>query len=104
MPIKSKVTGNKELEKLYYRTNQRPGSLKIENFKDLKARIPSRIIEKAVWGMLPKGILGRQYYRRLFVYSDNKINYKKNKNGEAKNIPFESADSNKLDKSRNLTI
>ena len=44
--------------------------------------------------MLPKGILGRQYYRRLFVYSDNKINYKKNKNGEAKSIPFESADSN----------
>jgi large subunit ribosomal protein L13 len=91
---KIQVSGNKELQKLYYRTSQRPGSLKIENFKDLKARIPSRIIEKAVWGMLPKGILGRQYYRRLFVYSDNKINYKKNKDGEAKTIPLESVDSN----------
>ena len=91
---KIQVTGNKESEKLYYRTNQRPGSLKIEKFKDLQARIPSRIIEKAVWGMLPKGVLGRQYYRRLFVYSDNKINYKKDKNGNKKNIPLESADSN----------
>jgi ribosomal protein L13 len=52
--------------------------LKIETFKQLQARIPSRIIE-AVWGMLPKGVLGRNYYRRLFVYSDNKINYAKNR-------------------------
>jgi ribosomal protein L13 len=29
--------------------------------------------------MLPKGVLGRNYYRRLYVYSDNKINYKKSK-------------------------
>jgi large subunit ribosomal protein L13 len=53
--------------------------LKIETFKQLQARIPSRIIEEAVWGMLPKGVLGRNYYRRLFVYSDNKINYAKQK-------------------------
>ena len=43
------VTGNKELQKLYYRNSQRPGSLKIETFKQLKNRIPSRIIEKAIW-------------------------------------------------------
>jgi large subunit ribosomal protein L13 len=71
------VTGKKETQKLYYRNSQRPGSLKIETFKQLKARIPSRIIEKAVWGMLPKGVLGRNYYRRLYIYSDNKINYLK---------------------------
>ena len=72
---KVKVSGNKEQQKLYYRNSQRPGSLKIENFRQLQDRIPSRIIEEAVWGMLPKGVLGREYYRRLFIYYDNKINY-----------------------------
>jgi len=67
---KIEVTGNKELQKLYYRNSQRPGSLKVETFKDLKNRIPIRILEKAIWGMLPKGILGREYYRRLYVYKD----------------------------------
>jgi large subunit ribosomal protein L13 len=74
---KIEVTGKKENQKLYYRNSQRPGSLKIETFKQLKNRIPSRILEKSIWGMLPKGVLGRNYYRRLFVYSANEINYKK---------------------------
>lgn len=73
------ISGNKETDKLYYRTSQRPGNLKIENFKDLQKRIPSRIIEKAVWGMLPKGVLGRNYYKRLFVYSGSAMKYKKTK-------------------------
>ena len=72
---KVQIGGNKALEKKYYRTSQRPGSLKIESFQDLQKRIPSRIVEKAIWGMLPKGVLGREYYRRLYIYSDNKINY-----------------------------
>ena len=76
------VSGNKETDKLYYRHSQRPGSLKIETFKQVKERIPTRILEKAVWGMLPKGKLGRQYYRRLYIYSDDKINYMKGKNVE----------------------
>jgi large subunit ribosomal protein L13 len=88
------VTGNKESQKLYYRNSQRPGSLKIETFKQLQERIPSRIIEEAVWGMLPKNVLGREYYRRLFVYSDNKINYTKTSNGERITIPMESMSSN----------
>jgi len=79
------VSGNKESQKLYYRNSQRPGSLKVETFKQLKNRIPSRIIEQAVWGMLPKGVLGREYYRRLFVYSDNKINYVKNSSSDSTN-------------------
>jgi len=68
------VTGKKESQKLYYRNSQRPGSLKIETFKQLKERIPTRILEKAIRGMLPKGVLGRNYYRRLYIYCDNKIN------------------------------
>jgi large subunit ribosomal protein L13 len=69
------ISGNKESQKLYYRNSQRPGSLKIETFKQLKERIPTRILEKAIRGMLPKGVLGRNYYRRLYIYCDNKINY-----------------------------
>jgi large subunit ribosomal protein L13 len=87
------VTGNKELQKLYYRNSQRPGSLKIETFKQLRNRIPSRIIEKAVWGMLPKNVLGREYYRRLFIYSDNKINYVKGKDKEQQSISLEMSSS-----------
>jgi large subunit ribosomal protein L13 len=67
------VTGKKEIQKLYYRNSQTPGNLKIERFQDLKKRIPTRILEKAIWGMLPKGVLGRQYFRRLYVYSENPI-------------------------------
>ena len=66
---KVKVSGKKSEKKLYYRNSQRPGSLKIESFKNLKSRIPTRVLEKAIWGMLPKGVLGRQYFRRLYLYS-----------------------------------
>lgn len=83
------ISGNKESQKLYYRNSQRPGSLKIETFKQLQNRIPTRIIEEAVWGMLPKGVLGRNYYRRLFVYTDNKINYTTTNNGEKMTITKE---------------
>ena len=75
---KIKVTGKKEEQKLYYRNSQRPGSLKIETFKQLQLRIPQRIVEKAIWGMLPKGVLGRNYYRRCFVYAGNQV-FEKNK-------------------------
>lgn len=73
------ISGNKEVKKAYYRNFQRPGSLKIEIYKDLKKKFPSRILEKAIYGMLPKGILGRKYYKRLYIYSNNEICYK-NKN------------------------
>jgi large subunit ribosomal protein L13 len=72
---KIKVTGKKETQKLYYRNSQRPGNLKIETFKELRNRIPTRILEKAIWGMLPKGVLGRTYYKRLYIYANNEILY-----------------------------
>jgi len=90
---KIEVSGKKEEQKLYYRNSQRPGSLKIETFKQVKERVPTRILEKAIWGMLPKGVLGREYYRRLYIYCDDKINYVKS-NNESKAIPLELADSN----------
>jgi large subunit ribosomal protein L13 len=91
---KIEVSGNKMFQKLYYRNSQRPGSLKIETFQQLQKRIPSRILEEAIWGMLPKGVLGRQYYKRLFIYSDNKINYIKTKISEKKSIPLSEIDQN----------
>jgi large subunit ribosomal protein L13 len=70
------VTGKKKLTKLYYRNSQRPGSLKIETFTQLQKRIPTRIIEQAIWGMLSKNHLGREHYKRLYVYKQGEIPYK----------------------------
>tara|TARA_B110000285_G_C14966221_1_gene534208 strand:+ start:376 stop:825 length:450 start_codon:yes stop_codon:yes gene_type:complete len=65
---KINFTGNKIEQKLYYRNSQRPGSLKFESLKNLVKRNSSLVLERAVWGMLPKGILGRKYYKQLYVY------------------------------------
>jgi len=72
---KINITGKKEQQKLYYRNSKRPGGLKKETFKQLQNRIPTRILEHAIRGMLPKGVLGREYYRRLYIYVDPSIQY-----------------------------
>jgi large subunit ribosomal protein L13 len=63
------VTGRKNKDKFYRRHSGRPGGLTIETFEELQHRIPTRIIEKAVKGMLPKGRLGRNLFTNLKVYS-----------------------------------
>ena len=63
------VTGQKKYKKLYKRHSGQPGGLKIETFEQLNQRIPSKIIEKAVKGMLPKGPLGRKLFTQLKVYA-----------------------------------
>ena len=65
---KINVTGKKINDKFYYRHSGRPGGLTIETFKEVQNRIPSRILEKAVKGMLPKGPLGRKLFTKLKVY------------------------------------
>ena len=65
---KIRVSGNKPTQKLYRRHSGRPGGMKTESFAALQARIPERIIEKAVKGMLPHNALGRQLFRKLKVY------------------------------------
>jgi ribosomal protein L18/ribosomal protein L28 len=62
------VTGKKFEDKLYRRHSGRPGGMKIESFKELQARIPERIVEKAIVGMLPKNSHGRELFRHLKVY------------------------------------
>lgn len=65
---KVKVTGNKFLNKLYYRHSGYPGGLKITNFKDMVQKHPERVIELAVKGMLPHNRLGRKMFKKLKVY------------------------------------
>ena len=63
------VTGRKPDQKLYRRHSGRPGGMKVETFNELQDRIPERIIEKAVKGMLPKNALGRRLFTKLKVYA-----------------------------------
>ncbi|MBD2325935.1 MAG: 50S ribosomal protein L13 [Alkalinema sp. CACIAM 70d] len=63
------VTGKKRSQKLYRRHSGRPGGMKVETFEKLQNRLPERIIEKAVKGMLPKTSLGRQLFTKLKVYA-----------------------------------
>ena len=65
---KIEVSGKKASQKLYRRHSGRPGGMKIEKFETLQERIPERIIEQAVKGMLPHNSLGRQQFRKLKVY------------------------------------
>ncbi len=66
-----RVTGKKSEQKIYRRHSGRPGGLKIETFEKLQDRIPERILEKAVKGMLPKGPLGRDKFKNLKVYKED---------------------------------
>lgn len=63
------VTGNKTQEKIYEHYTGYPGGLKAITFDKLLAKFPSRIIEKAVKGMLPKNPLGYAMFRKLKVYA-----------------------------------
>lgn len=63
------VTGKKRTQKLYRRHSGRPGGMKTETFAKLVERIPERIIEQAVKGMLPKNSLGKSLFTKLKVYA-----------------------------------
>lgn len=66
---KVKVTGKKLNQKIYYHHSGYVGGLKQTTLKEMLAKKPERVIELAVKGMLPKGPLGRQMYKKLFVYA-----------------------------------
>ena len=63
-----KVTGNKLLQKSYYRHSGYPGGLREESLEALMARKPEIVIERAVKGMLPQNRLGRAMFKKLRVY------------------------------------
>lgn len=66
---KIKVTGKKLDQKIYYHHSEYVGGMKETNLKTMLEKHPERVIEHAVKGMLPKGPLGRQMYKKLFVYA-----------------------------------
>ena len=66
---KIKVTGKKMDQKIYYRHSDYVGGMKETTLKEMLAKHPERVIEFAVKGMLPKGPLGREMYKKLFVYA-----------------------------------
>jgi large subunit ribosomal protein L13 len=62
------VTGNKLTEKFYYRYSGYPGGMTAISLRDQLAKHPDRVIEHAVWGMLPHNKLGRAMLKKLKVY------------------------------------
>ena len=66
---KIRVTGNKELDKKYYRHTGYPGGIYETTFGKMQARFPGRALEKAVKGMLPKGPLGYAMIKKMKVYA-----------------------------------
>ena len=66
---KVKVTGKKLDQKIYYRHSEYVGGMKETPLRELLEKKPERVIELAVKGMLPKGPLGREMYKKLFVYA-----------------------------------
>ena len=66
---KIKVTGNKQTDKMYHHHSGYPGGIKSYSFEKLIDRAPERVIQSAVKGMLPRGPLGREMFRKLKVYA-----------------------------------
>ncbi len=63
-----KLTGDAEHKKNYYNVSGYNGGLRTRSSGTMKREFPVEMVERAVWGMLPKGRLGRQMYKKLFVY------------------------------------
>lgn len=66
---KVKVTGKKLQQKIYYSHSAYVGGMKTATLREMMEKKPERVVELAVKGMLPKGPLGRQMYRKLYVYA-----------------------------------
>ncbi|NTW51898.1 MAG: 50S ribosomal protein L13 [Chlorobiaceae bacterium] len=63
------LTGKKQDDKTYFSHSHYPGGVRIEKVKDVLRKKPEKVIEHAVWGMLPHNNLGRQLFRKLKVYA-----------------------------------
>lgn len=66
---KVNLTGNKLNDKIYYNHSGYTGGLRERTAKVMKEKYPVEMVERAIKGMLPKGRLGRQMYKKLFVYA-----------------------------------
>lgn len=68
---KVRVTGRKAEQKIYYRHSGYPGGLKSLSYKEMYKNHPTRVVELAIKGMLPKNRLGRAMFKKLKVYPGN---------------------------------
>lgn len=66
---KIEVTGKKLDQKVYYHHSDYVGGMKETTLREKLAKKPEQVIELAVKGMLPKGPLGREMYKKLYVYA-----------------------------------
>ena len=66
---KVNLSGNKLEDKKYYNHSGYPGGLRVRTARTMKEQYPTEMVELAVKGMLPKNRLGRQMYKKLFVYA-----------------------------------
>ncbi len=69
------VTGNKRKEKIYKRHTGYPGGLRETTFEEMMVKHPTEVVRHAVKGMMPKGKLGRQMYKKLKVYAGPEHNH-----------------------------
>jgi len=69
---KVKLTGDAEHKKNYYNVSEYNGGLRTRSSGVMLREFPVEMIERAVWGMIPKGPLGRTMIKKLFVYADDK--------------------------------
>lgn len=76
---KVRFSGTKEDDKVYYHHTGFIGGIKSETPRKLRSRKPEEIIRRAVWGMLPKGPLGRDQLRKLKVYAGSEHPHKAQK-------------------------
>ena len=81
---KVNLTGNKLVDKMYYDHSGYTGGLRERNAKTMIEKYPEEMIERAVKGMLPKGPLGRQMIKKLFVYAGDTHNQQAQKPIEMK--------------------
>lgn len=66
---KVRLTGKKAQQKKYFRHSGYPGGARFESFTDMLRKHPERVLEKAVWGMLPHNKLGKKMYKKLKIYA-----------------------------------
>jgi large subunit ribosomal protein L13 len=66
------LTGNKDMQKVYRHFTGYPGGLVETNVRRVRATRPQRMVEDAIFGMLPKTKMGKQMYRKLQVYAGSK--------------------------------
>ncbi len=72
---KIKVTGKKLDQKVYHHHSDYVGGMKETTLREKLAKKPVEVVELAVKGMLPKGPLGRQMYKKLYVYAGSEHNH-----------------------------